>query len=52
MNKNIVVEVTDGIIQAVYCPDGEYNIHILDWNAYREDDSESVLEYFEDIEKK
>lgn len=51
MNKNIVVEVTDGIIQAVYCPDGEYNIHILDWNAYREDDSESVLEYFEDIEK-
>ena len=43
--------MSDGIIQAVYCPDGEYNVHILDWDTYREGDSESVLEYFEDTEK-
>ena len=52
--KNVVVEVEDGIIQAVYCPDGTYNVHILD-----RDDTEaagvehdpSVLQYYQDVEE-
>jgi hypothetical protein len=51
MAKNIVIEIEDGIIHSVYCPDGKYNVHILDWNLRSEDDSQSVVEYFEDVEK-
>ena len=51
MSKNIIVEMSDGIINAVYCPDSEYDVHILDWSVYNEDHSQSVVEYFNDVEK-
>lgn len=51
MSKNIVIEMNDGIIQSVYCPNGEYDVHILDWNIYAEENSQSIIEYFEDVEK-
>ena len=51
MTKNIVIEIEDGIVRSVYCPDEGYDVHILDWNIRNEDDSQSVVEYFEDVEK-
>tara|TARA_R100000008_G_C3539567_1_gene144001 strand:+ start:139 stop:327 length:189 start_codon:yes stop_codon:yes gene_type:complete len=53
MTKNIIIELNDGIIQSVYCPDEEYNVHILDWDSYGQDDcnSQSVVEYFNDVEE-
>jgi|TARA_R110000744_G_scaffold248035_1_gene364471 hypothetical protein len=48
--KNIVIDIEDGIVQSVFCPDGEYNVHVLDKNIMDEDD-ESVIEYFKDVEK-
>tara|TARA_R100001244_G_scaffold82958_1_gene64192 strand:- start:207 stop:410 length:204 start_codon:yes stop_codon:yes gene_type:complete len=51
--KNVVVEVQDGIVQAVYCPDETYNVHILD-----RDDTEvvgfhsrEVAKYYKDVEE-
>jgi|TARA_R110000765_G_scaffold273574_1_gene372307 hypothetical protein len=50
MSKNIVIEIDDGIVRSVYCPDEGYDIHILD-RSTNWADSQTVVEYFEDIEK-
>ncbi len=49
--KNIVVEVEDGIVQAVYCPDESYQVHVLDWDVTKTEDDQSVADYFADVEK-
>jgi hypothetical protein len=47
--KNIVIEISGGLIQAVYCPDETYSIHILD----RDDQNvgDEVREYYRDVEE-
>jgi|TARA_B100000676_G_scaffold212599_1_gene209051 hypothetical protein len=47
--KNIIIEMSDGIIHAVYCPDKNYNIHILENDSAEMDDL--GREYLEDVEK-
>tara|TARA_R110000824_G_C15107566_1_gene666859 strand:+ start:42 stop:221 length:180 start_codon:yes stop_codon:yes gene_type:complete len=47
--KNIVVEVEDGIVQAVYCPDETYNVHILDMD--NTEGSQEVSQYYKDVEE-
>ena len=47
--KNIVVEVEDGIVQAVYCPDETYNVHILDMD--NTEGSQVVSQYYKDVEE-
>jgi hypothetical protein len=50
--KNVVVKVEDGIVQAVYCPDKTYQVHILDDDKqvvgfhYQE-----VAKYYKDVEE-
>tara|TARA_R110000851_G_scaffold96075_3_gene208475 strand:+ start:106 stop:288 length:183 start_codon:yes stop_codon:yes gene_type:complete len=50
MSKNIVIEMEDGIIQSVFCPDEEYNVHVVDGDK-NENHSPSIAEYFKDVEK-
>jgi hypothetical protein len=47
--KNIVVEVEDGIVQAVHCPDRTYSVHILDNDNTEE--SQEVVQYYKDVEE-
>ena len=49
--KNVVVEVEDGIIQAVYCPDETYNVHILDRDDIEAEYDTSVSQYYQDVEE-
>lgn len=50
MEKNIVIEIADGIIQAVYCPDETYMVHVLD-NLDRDIPDKSLQTYYDDLEK-
>ena len=47
--KNIVVRVRDGLVEAVYCPDKTYSVHILD--NYTGNESPEVEQYFKDVEE-
>tara|TARA_R100000008_G_scaffold24592_1_gene13259 strand:+ start:392 stop:586 length:195 start_codon:yes stop_codon:yes gene_type:complete len=47
--KNVVVEVQDGIVQAVYCPDETYNVHVLDYDNTEE--SPEIVQYYQDVEE-
>ena len=47
--KNVVVEIEDGIVQAVYCPDWTYDVHILDNDNTEE--SQKVTQYYKDVEE-
>jgi hypothetical protein len=49
LNKNIVVEISGGIITAVYCPDGSYIVDILDRDDMNIAVNE-VKEYYQDVE--
>ena len=49
--KHIVVEVRDGIIQAVYCPDETYVVDVLDHDAWDVGVDESLDNYYKDVEK-
>tara|TARA_Y100000114_G_C11720514_1_gene308226 strand:+ start:300 stop:476 length:177 start_codon:yes stop_codon:yes gene_type:complete len=49
MDKNIIVEIEDGIIQGVYCPDETYVVNVLDHSDT--DDSLIMEEYYKDLEK-
>ena len=51
MAKNIVIEIEDGMVQSVFCPDEEYNVHVLDWDVTKIEDDQSVADYFADVEK-
>ena len=51
MTKNIVIEIEDGMVQSVFCPDEEYNVHVLDWDVTKIEDDQSVADYFADVEK-
>lgn len=50
MEKNIIIEISDGIIQAVYCPDETYVVHVLDHNDKTVPDK-SLQAYYQDVEK-
>tara|TARA_A100001515_G_scaffold57115_2_gene45050 strand:- start:103 stop:282 length:180 start_codon:yes stop_codon:yes gene_type:complete len=50
MDKNIIVEIEDGIILGIYCPDETYTVNVLD-HSDRENDCPTILEYYEDLEK-
>ena len=49
MDKNIIVEIEDGIIQGVYCPDETYVVNVLDHSDT--DESAIMEEYYKDLEK-
>ena len=49
MDKNIIVEIEDGIIQGIYCPDETYIVNVLDHSDT--DDSAIMEEYYSDLEK-
>lgn len=47
--KDIIVEVDDGMIVGVFCPNESYNVHILDHGDER--DKQSVAgQYYSDLE--
>ena len=48
LNKKIVVEVESGIVQAVYCPNESYEVHILDY--YDINSGDEVSQYYKDVE--
>ena len=48
MSKQIVVEVADGIVQAVYCPNESFEVHILDHDDNNSGDD--VNQYYKDVE--
>jgi len=48
MNKKIIVEVRDGIVQSVYCPNESYEVHILDYDDNNSGDE--VNQYYKDVE--
>ena len=49
--KNVVVEVEAGIVQAIYCPDETYNVHILDRDDTEVEHDPSVAQYYQDVEE-
>ena len=49
--KNVVVEVQDGIVTAVYCPDETYNVHILDLDDIEVEHDLNVQQYYQDVEQ-
>jgi len=49
--KNIIVEVSDGVIVGVYCPDNTYNVNILDHDDREAEVNQEVLNYYNDLEK-
>jgi hypothetical protein len=49
--KNIIVEVSDGVIVGVYCPDDTYNVNILDHDDREAEVNQEVLNYYNDLEK-
>lgn len=55
MEKNIVVEIKDGIVQAVYCPDETYIVNILDHDDWNRDAGYSHVDhsldtYYRDVQ--
>lgn len=50
MMRNIIVEIEDGIIQAVYCPDETYVVNILD-HSDRENCDILMKDYYDDLEE-
>lgn len=50
MEKNIVIEIRDGMIQSVYCPDDTYVIHILDHDDLDIQDA-SLQAYYNDLQE-
>ena len=50
MEKNIIVEIHHGIIQAVYCPDETYIVNILDHDD-KNTIHKSVQEYYNDLQE-
>lgn len=51
MEKNIIVEISDGIILAVYCPDETYIVNVLDHTDMETSTDNSYLAYCEDLEE-
>ena len=49
--KNVVVEVQDGIVTAVYCPDESYNVHVLDLDDMEAEHDLNVQQYYQDVEQ-
>jgi len=49
--KHIVVEIRDGIIQAIYCPDETYVVDVLDHDRWDTGVDESLDNYYKDVEK-
>ena len=49
--KHIVVEIRDGIIQAIYCPDETYVVDVLDRDGWDTGVDESLDNYYKDVEK-
>lgn len=49
MDKNIIVEIEDGIILGVYCPDETYVVNVLDHSDTEE--SPEVQDYYDDLEE-
>lgn len=49
--KNIIVEVSGGVIVGVYCPDETYNVNILDHDDREAEVNQEVLNYYNDLEK-
>jgi CRISPR/Cas system-associated protein Csx1 len=50
MEKNIIIEIRDGIIQGVFCPDETYIVNVLDHNDRKIPDK-SLQAYYDDLEK-
>lgn len=50
-DKHIVVEIHNGIIQSVYCPDETYVVDILDHDAWDAGVDDNMDRYYEDVEK-
>lgn len=50
MKKNIIIEICDGVIQSVYCPDSTYIVDVLDQND-RDIPDKSLQAYYDDLEK-
>lgn len=50
MEKNIIVEIRDGIIQAVYCPDETYIVNVLDHDD-RNIPDKAVQAYYDDLQE-
>lgn len=50
MEKNIVIEIVNGIIQCVYCPDETYIVHVLD-HSDRNIPDKSLQAYYDDVEE-
>lgn len=48
--KNIIIEIADGIIKAVYCPDETYTVDILDHDD-KDIPDKSLQAYYEDLKK-
>ena len=48
--RNIIIEVSDGMIQAVHCPDATYVVDVLDHDAWRGAD-DCADRYFSELEK-
>ena len=40
----IIVEVADGVVQAVYCPDLTYNVDLLDHDDWNRDEGVAELD--------
>lgn len=50
--KNIVVDVSDGIVVGVHVPDGEYNVHVIDVDDYPVGGQDPlVAQYYQDVEE-
>ncbi len=50
MEKNIIIEISDGIIQAVYCPDETYIVNVLDHDDKNVPDK-SLQAYYDDLKQ-
>tara|TARA_R110002020_G_scaffold233548_1_gene445364 strand:- start:52 stop:240 length:189 start_codon:yes stop_codon:yes gene_type:complete len=49
--KSIVVEIADGLVRAVYCPNEGYEVHILDRDDARSGDGDHLVQsYYADLE--
>lgn len=49
MQKNIVVEISGGVVQAVWCPDAEFEVHILDHDDVESEHDPNVQQYYRDV---
>lgn len=50
--KNVVVEMSDGVVVGVYCPDQEYDVHVIDYDTAPSlvDQDDILREYYYDVE--